>query len=184
MNPAADTPRDVRIETVTPADLQEILEDHPRYWGDRDLRPLHLTAVVHEFPSTCLLARSADGIAGYIIGFVPPAGIGYVHLVATRDDMRGTGLGRFLYEAFARAAHTDGARALKAITSVGNAGSIDFHRSLGFAANIVDDYNGPSRPMVVFERDLDIKASTPPAQLGASSARRRPVSPVDQGETR
>ncbi len=158
MNSAAMGSRDARLRTITPTDLQEILEDHPRFWGDRDLRSLHLTAVLHEFPSTCLRARGDNGITGYIIGFVTPAGVGYVHLVATRDDMRGTGLGRSLYEAFARAAHTDGARTLKAITSVGNTGSIDFHRSLGFTASTVEDYNGPGRPMVVFERDLDFSA--------------------------
>ena len=49
----------------------------------------------------------------------------------------------------------DGATRLKAITSVGNQGSIAFHRSLGFDAQITDDYNGPGRgPMVVFRRDL------------------------------
>ncbi|OFI37046.1 GNAT family N-acetyltransferase [Arthrobacter sp. SW1] len=144
----------VRIEALTPADLQELLADHARYWGDRDLRPLHLAALIHEFPSTCLLARTEEGIGGYIIGFVAPSGVGYVHLIAIRDDMRGTGLGRSLYRAFARAAQRDGARTLKAITSVGNTGSIEFHRKLGFTANVVDDYNGPGRPMVVFAREL------------------------------
>jgi hypothetical protein len=40
------------------------------------------------------------------------------------------------------------------ITSVGNTGSVAFHRSLGFEARIVEDYDGPGRTMVVFERPL------------------------------
>ncbi|MFE7622955.1 GNAT family N-acetyltransferase [Streptomyces sp. NPDC057509] len=137
-------------------DLHQVLADHHRYWGARDLRSLHLAALVREFGDTCLVARGEDGIHGYVIGFVTPAGTGYAHLIATRDDVRGTGLGRRLYEAFADAAHRHGALRLKAVTSVGNAGSLAFHRSLGFEATVVDDYDGPGRAMVVFHRDLPL----------------------------
>ncbi|WP_329321828.1 GNAT family N-acetyltransferase [Streptomyces sp. NBC_01262] len=146
----------LRIEPAGLADLRRVLADHPRYWGERDLRSLHLTALVQEFGPTCLVARAGDGIRGYVFGFVTPAGTGYVHLVATRDDARGCGLGRRLYEAFAEAARREGGVRLKAITSVGNTGSIAFHRRLGFEVRIVDDYNGPGRTMAVFQRDLPL----------------------------
>ena len=94
----------LQIEPAALADLRKVLADHPRYWGERDLRSLHLTALVQEFGSTCLVARSGEGIRGYVFGFVTPAGTGYVHLVAIRDDARGSGLGRRLYAAFADAA--------------------------------------------------------------------------------
>jgi GNAT superfamily N-acetyltransferase len=135
-------------------DFHQVLTDHSRYWGERDLRSLHLLALVQEFGSTCLVARAEDGIRGYIFGFVTPGGTGYVHLIATRDDARGTGLGRRLYTAFAEAAERHGARQLKAITSTENTGSIAFRRSLGFDTKIVEDYNGPDRAMAVFRRDL------------------------------
>ncbi|WP_405551532.1 GNAT family N-acetyltransferase [Streptomyces sp. NBC_01171] len=149
---------------ITPAkttDLHQVLADHHRYWGERDLRSLHLLALVQEFGETCLIARAEDGIHGYIIGFVTPAATGYVHLVATRDDARGTGLGRRLYRAFADVAHRQGARRLKAITSLGNTGSIAFHRRLGFDVKTVDDYNGPGQAMVVFHRVLPFDAVQP-----------------------
>ncbi|GDY71558.1 hypothetical protein SAV31267_010430 [Streptomyces avermitilis] len=114
---------------------------------------------MREFGSTCLVARAEDGIRGYIFGFVTPSGTGYVHLIATRDDARGTGLGRRLYAAFGEAAERHGARRLKAITSTGNTGSIAFHRSLGFDAEIVDDYDGPGRTMAVFRRVLPLDVS-------------------------
>jgi GNAT superfamily N-acetyltransferase len=145
---------DVSITPAGTGDLTTVLDHHSRYWGERDLRSLHLFSLVHEFGSTCLVARGEDGIHGYLIGFVTPTGTGYVHLVATRDDARGTGLGRRLYAAFAEAARGQGAQRLKAITSVGNTGSIAFHRRLGFEAQIVEDYDGPGRPMVVFGRPL------------------------------
>ncbi|MFI0960951.1 GNAT family N-acetyltransferase [Streptomyces sp. NPDC021080] len=143
------TPADV-------ADFHQVLADHSRYWGERDLRSLHLLALVREFGSTCLVARAEDGIRGYVFGFVTPDGTGYVHLIATRDDTRGTGLGRRLYAAFAEAAERQGARRLKAITSVGNTGSIAFHRSVGFDVEITDDYDGPGRAMAVFRRELPL----------------------------
>ncbi|ELS58265.1 GNAT family N-acetyltransferase [Streptomyces viridochromogenes] len=136
------------------ADLHQVVEDHARYWGERDLRALHQPVLVREFGATCLVARAEDGIRGYVIGFVTPDGTGYVHLIATRDDTRGTGLGRRLYGEFTEAARGQGAVRLKAITSLGNKGSIAFHRGLGFDARVAEDYDGPGRPMVVFTRDL------------------------------
>jgi ribosomal protein S18 acetylase RimI-like enzyme len=118
-------------------------------------------ALVHEFGSTCLVARADDGIRGYVFGFVTPGGTGYVHLIATREDSRGTGLGRRLYTAFVEAAERDGARHLKAITSIQNTGSIAFHRSLGFDTEIVEDYNGPGRSVAVFHRALPLNVSSP-----------------------
>ncbi|GAA2244404.1 hypothetical protein GCM10010104_45740 [Streptomyces indiaensis] len=149
---------------ITPAeitDIHQVLADHHRYWGDRDLRSLHVLALVHEFGETCLVARAEDGIHGYLIGFVSPAGTGYVHLIATRDDARGTGLGRHLYAAFADAAHRQGALRLKAITSVSNTESIAFHRHLGFTVKIVDDYNGPGQARAVFHHVLPLYAAQP-----------------------
>jgi GNAT superfamily N-acetyltransferase len=142
------------IAAATVADFHEVLAAHHRYWGERDLRSLHLLALVQEFEGTCLAARAADGVHGYLFGFVTPTRTGYVHLVAVRDDARGTGLGRRLYAAFAGAAGERGARRLKAITSPANSGSIAFHRRLGFAATTVEDHGGPGRPMVVFRRPL------------------------------
>ncbi|MGW3118170.1 N-acetyltransferase family protein [Streptomyces sp. NPDC001107] len=141
-----------RIAPAQVTDIQQVLADHPRYWGDRDLRDLHLLALVQEFGETCLVARSDDGILGYLIGFVTPGGTGYVHLIATRDDARGSGLGRELWGAFTEAARRQGAVRLKAITSLGNKGSIAFHRSLGFEVRVEEDYNGPGEDRVVFSR--------------------------------
>jgi GNAT superfamily N-acetyltransferase len=146
--------QNLEIAPVTLDQFQQVLEDHARYWGERDLRALHLTALVQEFPSTSLVAVGEDGIRGYIFGFVTPDHVAYVHLIATRDDARGTGLGRRLYAAFTEAARAQGAASLKAITSVGNTGSIAFHRSLGFAVNTVENYNGPGQTRVVFTRVL------------------------------
>jgi len=150
---------ELTIELATVADIRAVVADHGRFWGDRDLRALHQLPLVHEFGETCLVARLGGEIVGYVMGFVTPAGTGYVHLIATGADARGLGVGRQLHEEFARAARGQGARRIKAITSTGNSGSIAFHTGIGFDAEIVEDYNGPGEPMVVFRRDL---ADQPP----------------------
>ncbi|MFI9400755.1 GNAT family N-acetyltransferase [Nocardia sp. NPDC052316] len=132
-----------------------MVENHARYWDGRDLRPLYLAALVHEFPETNLVAAAHDGIRGYIFGFVTPARVAYVHLIATRDDTRGTGLGHRLYYAFSVAARTQDATQLKAITSPDNKGSSAFHQRFGFVVRVVEDYNGPGADRVVFTKELN-----------------------------
>ena len=145
----------VRIEPATVDDFHTVVGEHSRYWGERDLRSLHSMAMVQEFSSTGLVATADDGIRGYIFGFVTPDRVAYVHLIAIRDDARGDGLGRRLYEAFMDASRSQGAHRLKAITSVANDGSIAFHRCLGFDVRVVENYNGPGQTRVVFTRNID-----------------------------
>jgi ribosomal protein S18 acetylase RimI-like enzyme len=147
----------VRIEPMTLSDLAEVLADHDQFWGGRDTRFLHQQVLVQEFGDTCLTARGAsDRIAGYLLGFTTPRRVGYIHAVAVRDDARGTGCGQALYRSFAAAATAQGAERLKAITTVTNAGSIGFHRRLGFDVRQADDYAGPGVPRMVMTCPLPL----------------------------
>lgn len=145
---------DQSMRQMTVADLNQILADLPRYWGERDMRLGHAYPLVHEFGSTCLVADSPDGIRGYLMGWVNREGVGYIHFIATRDDARGSGLGRRLHAEFERLAVGQGATSLKAITSRANTNSIAFHTAIGFAAEVVEDYAGAGEPRVVFTRGL------------------------------
>jgi ribosomal protein S18 acetylase RimI-like enzyme len=147
----------VRIEPMTLSDLAEVLADHDQFWGGRDLHFLHQRVFVQEFGDTCLTARDAgEPIAGYLLGFTTPRRVGYVHAVAVRAQARGSGCGQALYLAFAAAAGAQGAERLKAITTEANAGSIAFHRRLGFDVRQVDDYGGPGLPRIVMTRALPL----------------------------
>jgi hypothetical protein len=66
----------VHIAPAKVADFPQVLADHDRYWRERDLRSLHVPALVHEFGFTCLVARTQDGLRGYVFGFVTPDGTG------------------------------------------------------------------------------------------------------------
>ena len=142
------------MRPMTIADLNQIIADLPRYWGERDMRWGHQYPLVHEFGATCMVADSPDGIRGYLMGWVNHERVGYIHFIATRDDARGTGLGRRLHEEFARLAVGQGATSLKAITTVTNTNSVAFHTAIGFAAEVVDDYAGAGEARVVFTRSL------------------------------
>ena len=98
---------------------------------------------------------------GYLLTFfiasTPPEG--YLHLVAVREDRQGRGLARRLYDHFEAEARRRGAVALRGITTPGNAGSIAFHRRMGFElvnggatvgdVPVVPDYAGPNQHKVV-----------------------------------
>jgi predicted GNAT superfamily acetyltransferase len=145
----------ILVEPMTVSDLADVLADHARFWGQRDMRYLHLTALVQEFGETCLTARRSVGqIDGYLIGFTTPRSVGYIHAAAVRDTARLGGVAGTLYRAFARAAAAQGATTAKAITSVANSGSVGFHRRLGFDAERAEDYDGRGKPMIVMTRPL------------------------------
>lgn len=153
------------LTPVTPDDLAEILAGLDRFWDGRDVRGLHHPIFARQFGRFGLVARRDRELVGYLLGFVTEHGEGYVHLVAVREDARGTGVARALYDRFA----TNGVAAMTAITTPGNAGSLAFHARLGFTATTVPDYSGPGADRVLLRRELDF----PP--IG-------PATPGDAGE--
>jgi ribosomal protein S18 acetylase RimI-like enzyme len=149
---------EITIGPVRYGDLAEILANYTRFWGDQErLRPLHHQMFFIEFADMALAARNAgDEIVGYVVGFIAPPGNAYIHLVAVRDDARGSNVGRELYEEFFANARRRGATAVKAITNQENTASIAFHRRMGFTNIVrVDDYGGSGVPRVVMRRALD-----------------------------
>jgi hypothetical protein len=43
---------------------------------------------------------------------------------------------------------------MKAITTAGNDGSLRFHEAMGWSAEEIEDYAGPSRKRIVFTKEL------------------------------
>jgi ribosomal protein S18 acetylase RimI-like enzyme len=163
---------DISIESASAADLAEIVRNFDRFWGDAEnelLRHLHHPMFILEFGDTAFVARrrnSDEGaggeIVGYLLGFLAPAGYGYVHFIAVRDDARTEGLASRLYERFTSAALERGATGLKAITSPENERSIAFHRRLGFTdMERVEDYGGSDRPRIIMRKPLVISPLPP-----------------------
>jgi ribosomal protein S18 acetylase RimI-like enzyme/predicted enzyme related to lactoylglutathione lyase len=144
------------VRAARPHDYDAIMAVVDDWWGrpvSRSLPRLFLD----QFWSTSLVAHDTQGLAGFLVAFVSPGQprCGYVHFAGVRPDLRRSGLARRLYEEFAKEAGGRGCSELRAITAPGNAGSIRFHRSLGFeVTNPLPDYNGAGRPMVTFSRRI------------------------------
>jgi GNAT superfamily N-acetyltransferase len=144
------------IRRATIEDLQTIVASLGEFWGDRDTAGLHHALYVHELGETALVIHDDHGHPiAYLLGFVTPARVGYIHIVAVREDHRAGGLARALYKEFESLARARGATALKAITSPGNSTSLAFHRALGFGASEVAGYSVLGEPRTVFRREPD-----------------------------
>jgi ribosomal protein S18 acetylase RimI-like enzyme len=140
---------------ATFADYEAILASLPDFWGERDVRHLHHPIFIREFGDTALVIRGADGeVAAYLLGFVAPTRVGYVHAVAVRRGHRGSGLARQLYGTFGAIARERGAEAIKAITTPTNHASLALHRSLGMRGTEDPDYAGSGQARIVFWREL------------------------------
>jgi ribosomal protein S18 acetylase RimI-like enzyme len=143
------------LRTVTVGDLAVILQELGDFWQEgRDMGFLHQALYVHEFGETSVLAEEDGRILGYLLGFIAPAGYGYIHAVGVRAEARGRGLGRQMYERFAALAAERGAGSLKAITAPENSDSRAFHLAVGFSEELVEGYSPSGAARIVFRRPL------------------------------
>ena len=139
-----------------PEDYDAIAAVIDQWWGRPVLAALPRLFLDH-FHRSSLIVDGPDGPVAFLIGILSPAQPqhAYIHFVGVAPSARQAGLGRRLYEEFFSLARADGRRVVSAVTAPANAGSIAFHRSMGFTVTgPVPDYNGPGRDFVMFERPL------------------------------
>jgi ribosomal protein S18 acetylase RimI-like enzyme len=148
---------DVGLSRARAADYDEIITIVDDWWG-RTIASSLPRLFLDLFNRTSLVARDHDGVlTGFLIGMLSPSqpGRAYIHFVGVAPTARGCGLGRRLYEEFFALARAAGCSGVGAITAPVNAGSVAFHRSMGFAVTgPVAGHDGPGRDMMVFDRAL------------------------------
>jgi ribosomal protein S18 acetylase RimI-like enzyme len=154
----------VLIRGITRADYAYIVSVLDRWWGGPS-RELAHPMFYYELGHEALIADLDGEVAGFLFGFharphddPDPRLVAYIHMVGIHPDHRRRGVGKELYETFTARARAAGAVRLKAITNVGNEGSIDFHRALGFDVAESPDYAGTSRARIVFTKALVLPA--------------------------
>ncbi|GAB2617763.1 GNAT family N-acetyltransferase [Streptomyces capparidis] len=144
-----------------------------RWWGDsrtpaqaRELSLLLPKLFLQFFSSTSLVLEDEAGIRAFLVGFHAADNDeeAYIHFVGVDPELRGQGTARRLYTAFFQRAAEAGRTEVRAITSPGNAGSIAFHRAMGFTLEMGDrvvdglpvhsDYDGPGQHRVCFHKKL------------------------------
>ncbi len=143
------------IRGIKKEDFDYIVSVLDRWWGGPSGERAH-PIFFYELGEMALIAEESGEVLGFLLGFLAPTQppVAYVHLVGIHPDHRRRGVGKDLYEHFTRRARAAGAERIKAITTVGNEGSIRFHEALGFAVREDPDYAGAGRSRVVFTKDL------------------------------
>jgi len=109
-------------------------------------------------PHGVWIARADSSPAGFLLGLLSASepDLAYVHLHAVDPALRGQGVGAALYRAFGERAMASGCTRMRALAAPQRAGSIAFHRALGFDGPLVAGYLGPGEDRIVFERSLPI----------------------------
>lgn len=145
----------MRIRGITKRDFDYIVSVLDRWWGGPSSERAH-PIFFYELGEQALIAEEDGEVVGFLLGFVAPTEppVAYVHLVGIHPDHRRRGVGKRLYQQFIERAQAAGAQRIKAITTVGNDGSLRFHEALGFDVTEDPDYAGPGRSRVVFTKDL------------------------------
>ncbi len=146
----------MQTRKITKADFDTIVEVIDRWWGGPISTFAH-PIFFYELGEHAQVVEADDQIIGFLLGFIASESsllTGYVHLVGIHPDYRRRGVGRLLYETFTDACQSAGCQRMKAITTLGNEGSIRFHLAQGWAAKEIEDYAGPGRKRIVFTRAL------------------------------
>ena len=144
----------MQTRPLTKADYDEIVQVIDRWWGGPTSALAH-PIFFYELGRLSRVVEAEQTLVGFLLGFrCPDAPIGYVHLVGIHPDYRRRGVGKLLYGSFEDACRSEGARRLKAITTLGNEASVRFHLAQGWTMEEVEDYAGPGRMRIVFSRDV------------------------------
>lgn len=145
----------MKIRGITKGDFDYLVQVLDRWWGGPSGERAH-PVFFYELGQEALIAEVDSEVVGFLLGFIAPTHppTGYVHLVGIHPEYRRQGVGKQLYEHFADRCRAAGAARLKAITNVGNEGSVRFHEALGFTVKEEADYAGPGRARLVFSKDL------------------------------
>jgi GNAT superfamily N-acetyltransferase len=136
------------------------------WWGGRHVSHLLPRLFFEHFSTTSFVLVEGDEVLAFLVGFRSQSlpRVAYIHFVGVAPDRRGVGHGRLLYERFFAQAASLGCTEVRCITSPANAGSIAFHRRMGF--DLVDaggehdgipvspDHAGPGQARVLFRRLL------------------------------
>lgn len=145
----------MQTRKITKSDFDQIVEVIDRWWGGPISTIAH-PIFFYELGDNALAAEEDGRLIGFLLGFIhfKEPKTGYVHLVGIHPEYRRRGVGRVLYAEFTERCRSLGCKRMKAITTTGNEGSIQFHEAVGWNATEVEDYAGRGRKRIVFTRDL------------------------------
>jgi GNAT superfamily N-acetyltransferase len=158
--------QDMRTRPLTKADYDFIVREIDQWWGGPTSALAH-PIFFYELGEHAKVVECDGVVVGFLFGFIPPgATVGYVHLVGIHPDYRRKHVGSLLYKGFEDSCRAAGCKSMKAITTLGNDGSVRFHEALGWAVHELGDYAGPGRARIVFSKSLEAQSSQRPRAAG------------------
>ncbi len=153
LKPGAEmTSNDITTRPLSKNDYDFIVRTIDHWWGGPTSALAH-PVYFYELGDRAMVAEKDGRRVGFLLGFCRGE-VGYVHLVGIDPLYRRKHVGTMLYQQFERACEEVGCRRLKAITTLGNEGSVRFHEALGWSSEQVADYAGPGRTRIVLTKDL------------------------------
>jgi GNAT superfamily N-acetyltransferase len=110
----------------------------------------------HELGTLAKVVEHEGSLVGFLFGFISERKPtqGYIHVFGIHPEYRRRGVGKALFSSFEQDCREKSCIFLRSITLPGNDNVVSFHLSQGFTSSVIDDYAGPGRPRVVFEKRL------------------------------
>ncbi len=156
----------IQLRPLAPDDYDSIIAVVNDWWGGRNMRDMLPRLFFAHFCRTSFVAECEGELAGFLVGFVSQCvpHEAYIHFAGVHPDYRKRRVGRALYTRFFDEAQRLGCRTVRCVTSPLNAGSIAFHRAMGFqpehTGHVIEgvpaapDYDGPGEHRVLFSKVL------------------------------
>ena len=156
----------MHIRSAEPADYGPIIAVVDEWWGGRQMRDMLPKLFFVHFRDTSFVAVEEGEAIAFLVGFCSQAYAdeAYIHFVGVHPAHRRRGLGEALYDRFFEAARGRGRTLVRCVTSPVNAGSIAFHRRMGFdiepgepgpgGVEVARDYDGRGGDRVLFFRRI------------------------------
>lgn len=140
---------------LTKADYDHIVQVIDK-WSAGPTAILVHPVFFHELGELAKVVDHEQQLVGFLFGFVSSMepGTGYIHLVGIHPEFRRRGIARMLFQSFEQDCRAKNCKRLKSMAMPGNDTLMAFHRSLGWNSTLVDDYAGPARSRIVFEKRL------------------------------
>jgi ribosomal protein S18 acetylase RimI-like enzyme len=141
------------IRHAEPSDYGRVIGVIDEWWGGRQMAAMLPKLFFVHFHDTSFVAEHDGELAGFLCGFRSQTfgDEAYVHFVGVDPALRGSGLGRELYDRFFSAVAPR--TVVRAVTSPLNESSVAFHRALGFEVERIDeDYDGNGQARVLLVR--------------------------------
>lgn len=137
------------------------------WWGGRDLTSMLPRLFLEHFYNTSLVMENRKNeLIAFLVGFLSQSQTdeGYIHFVGVHPEYRELGLATHLYHRFFQTCRENNRTMVRACTSPGNKGSIEFHKKMGFQiepgnghlleVTVTLDYNRPGDPKVRLAKKL------------------------------